>query len=79
VDPETVAKALNRLIDDAGNDKTIFYRFYTESQRQEQPERARTGLFFFRGKPGAPFAVISPGGGFSVSVHRLGIDRRSRS
>jgi acetyl esterase/lipase len=28
-------------------------------------------LFFFRGKPGAPFAVISPGGGFSYvgSVH----------
>jgi len=23
-----------------------------------------TGLFFFRGKPGAPFAVLCPGGGF---------------
>ena len=29
------------------------------------------GLFFFRGSPGAPFAVICPGGGFSYvgSVH----------
>jgi hypothetical protein len=28
-------------------------------------------LFFFQGKPGAPFAIISPGGGFSYvgSVH----------
>ena len=28
-------------------------------------------MFFFRGKPGAPFAVISPGGGFSYvgSIH----------
>ena len=28
-------------------------------------------MFFFRGKPGAPFAVIAPGGGFSYvgSVH----------
>ena len=30
-----------------------------------------TGLLFFRGAPGAPFAVIAPGGGFSYvgSVH----------
>jgi len=41
------------------------------SQRREEPARGNTGLFFFRGKPGAPFAVISPGGGFSyiASVH----------
>lgn len=33
--------------------------------------REKTGLFFFRGKPGAPFAVIAPGGGFAYvgSVH----------
>jgi acetyl esterase/lipase len=65
VDPETVTSALNRLIDDAASGKTIFYTFYSEAQRQEQPARTRTGLFFFRGRPGAPFAVISPGGGFS--------------
>jgi acetyl esterase/lipase len=71
VDPEVVASALNRVIDDTADGKTVFYRFYTEAQRQEQPARARTGLFFLRGRPGAPFAVISPGGGFSyvASVH----------
>jgi hypothetical protein len=26
---------------------------------------AEAGLFFFRGKPGAPFAAISPGGGLA--------------
>jgi hypothetical protein len=28
-------------------------------------ELVRLGLFFFRGKSGAPFAVVSPGGGFA--------------
>jgi acetyl esterase/lipase len=71
VDPETVASALNRLIDDAAGGQTVFYRFYSETQRHEQPARAHTGLFFLRGRPGAPFAVICPGGGFSyvASVH----------
>lgn len=70
VDPEVIASALNRVIDDAGDGETVFYRFYAEAQRQE-PARARTGLFFLRGRPGARFAVICPGGGFSYvgSVH----------
>jgi acetyl esterase/lipase len=71
VDPETVVSALNRLIDDAAGGETVFYRFYTDAQRQEQPDRDHAGLFFFRGRPDAPFAVICPGGGFSYvgSVH----------
>jgi acetyl esterase/lipase len=71
VDLETVAGALNRLIDDAATGKTVFYRFYSDAQTRQQPATSRTGLFFFRGRPGAPFAVIAPGGGFSyvASVH----------
>jgi acetyl esterase/lipase len=71
VDPETVASALNRIIDEAARGQTVFYRFYSDAERQEEPARDNTGLFFFRGTPGAPFAVISPGGGFSYvgSVH----------
>jgi acetyl esterase/lipase len=70
VDPETVVGALNRMIDEVNNGHAVFYPFYSE-QKQEQPARENTGLFFFRGKPGAPFAVISPGGGFAYvgSVH----------
>jgi acetyl esterase/lipase len=71
VDARIVASALNRMIDDANGGKPIFYDFYTGAQKREQPARENTGLFFFRGKPGAPFAVISPGGGFAYvgSVH----------
>ena len=54
VRPGVAVDALNRMIDDAGRGRTIFY-----------PLRDGVGLFHFRGKPGAPFAVVSPGGGFS--------------
>jgi acetyl esterase/lipase len=71
VDPGTVVSALNHMIDDVNNGKPIFYGFYTEEEKKEQRAKSNTGLFFFRGKPGAPFAVISPGGGFSYvgSLH----------
>ena len=71
VDAETVASALNRMIDEAARGRTVFYRFYSEVERQQEPARGNTGLFFFRGRPGAPFAVVCPGGGFSYvgSVH----------
>lgn len=71
VNPEDVVNALNRMIDDAGNGKAVFHDFYSAGQKREQPAREHTGLFFFRGRPGAPFAVIAPGGGFSYvgSVH----------
>jgi acetyl esterase/lipase len=71
VDPETVTSALNRMIDDVASGRTVFYRFYPEAQKRQEPAKSNTGLFFFRGRPGAPFAVISPGGGFSYvgSVH----------
>jgi acetyl esterase/lipase len=71
VDPEIVVSALNHMIDDVNTGKTIFYDFYTEEEKKEQRTKSNTGLFFFRGKPGAPFAVIAPGGGFSYvgSVH----------
>jgi acetyl esterase/lipase len=71
VDAETVASALNRMIDEAARGRTVFYRFYSDVEMQQEPARSHTGLFFFRGRPGAPFAVVCPGGGFSYvgSVH----------
>lgn len=71
VDPTTVIAGLNHMIDDVNNGRPVFYDIYTEAQKQAEPAKGQTGLFFFRGKPGAPFALISPGGGFSYvgSVH----------
>lgn len=71
VNPNDVVKAINHLIDDVNNDKTIFYNFYTEDQKKQDPNKNKTGLFFYRGEPDAPFAIICPGGGFSYvgSLH----------
>ncbi len=71
VDPLIVVGALNHMIDEVKDGKNIFYDIYTEQQKQEDPSKERTGLFFFRGERGAPFAIVCPGGGFSYvgSLH----------
>ena len=64
-------RSVNHMIDEVNDGKTIFYDFYTEEQKQQDPDKRNTGLFFFRGKPDAPFAIVCPGGGFSYvgSLH----------
>lgn len=71
VDPAVVVASLNRMIDDSSRGSTIFYDFHSAAEKRADPSLENTGLFFFRGKPGAPFAVISPGGGFAYvgAVH----------
>ncbi len=71
VDPHVVVKALNRMVDDVAAGRVVFFNIYDEAAKQRTPSKTQTGLFFFRGKPGAPFAIIAPGGGFSYvgSVH----------
>jgi acetyl esterase/lipase len=70
VNPAVIVSSLNRLIDDARVGGAVFHDFYRESEKLD-PAPKKTGLFFFRGRPGAPFAVIAAGGGFSyvASVH----------
>lgn len=71
VDAGVVVSSLNRMIDDAAAGHTVFHDIYTAAEKDADPSKRNTGLFFLRGKPGAPFAVIAPGGGFAYvgSVH----------
>jgi acetyl esterase/lipase len=71
VDPNIVVGAINHMIDEVNGGKNVFYEFYTEREKQEDPTKKSTGLFFFKGKPGAPFAILCPGGGFAYvgSLH----------
>jgi acetyl esterase/lipase len=71
VNPVEVVNALNRMIDDANKGESIFYDFYTEAQKNAEPTKRNAGLFLFRGKPGAPFAIVCAGGGFAyvASLH----------
>ena len=56
---------VNYLKAQAISGRQIFYDIYTEEEKQKDPRKHNTGLFFFRGKPGRPFAVLNAGGGFS--------------
>lgn len=71
VQPDLAVSSVNRMIDDVAAGQQVFYDFYTDGQKRTAPARQNTGLFFYRGRPGAPFAIIAPGGGFSYvgSVH----------
>jgi acetyl esterase/lipase len=71
VRPDVILDALNHMIDEVNQGKTIFYDIYTADQKRTDPGKSDTGLFFFRGKPGAPFVLLIPGGGFSYvgSLH----------
>lgn len=65
VNPETTVSVLNHMIDEVEGGRTLFYDIYTAQQKRQDPSKSSTGLFFFRGEPGAPFAIVCPGGGFA--------------
>lgn len=71
INPDTSVKVLNYLLTEAQSGKQVFYNIYSEKARRINPQLNNTGLFFFRGKPGAPFAIICAGGGFAYvgSIH----------
>ncbi|GMA08385.1 hypothetical protein GCM10025886_15360 [Tetragenococcus halophilus subsp. flandriensis] len=71
VSPEDSLESVNYMIENAKNGQDIFYPFYSEEEIEADPAKEETGLFYFRGEKGAPYAVISPGGGFSYvgSLH----------
>lgn len=71
IDIRSTVASLNRLIEDASLGRQIFYEIYGDAEKRADPAKAHTGLFFIRGRAGAPFAIIAPGGGFAYvgSVH----------
>ncbi len=68
---KTTVEILNYMVDLTNNGKTIFYNIYSDEEKKKDASKINTGLFFFRGKKNAPFAIICAGGGFSYvgSIH----------
>lgn len=56
-----VLEPLNYMLKTINSGKNVFYNIYPEQDSRQ----SNTGIFFFRGNPNAPFAIICPGGGFS--------------
>lgn len=71
VDPDAVVRTINYMIEKVNNGQIAFHEFYTTNEKLADSSKESTGLFFFRGVPGKPFAIICPGGGFSYvgSIH----------
>ena len=62
---DVFASALNALKVEADKGEKIFYPIYSEEEIAKNPSKAYTGLFYFRGQVGAPFAIVNAGGGFA--------------
>ena len=61
--PEKTVEICNYFKEHADAGDVIFYDIYTDEEKAADPSLNDTGLFFFRGNPGAKFAVCNSGGG----------------
>jgi len=64
VKTKNTVEIANYLKRQAEQGKKIFYPIYSEQERKEDAAKADTGLFYFRGRPGEKYAILSAGGGF---------------
>ena len=62
IDPDKTVEVCNYLRNHAAD---CFIDIYTEAEKQADPAKRNTGLFFFKGNAGAKFAICNAGGGFS--------------
>ena len=71
IDPDKTVEIANYMKSHAEAGEPIFYDIYTDEEKAADPGKENTGLFFFRGDPGAKFAVCNAGGGFAYvgAVH----------
>lgn len=63
LDTEETVEIVNTLRSRAASGETIFYDIYTEDEKAADPSKEGTGLFYFKGDPGARFAICNAGGG----------------
>ena len=65
IQPAKTVEIVNYMREKADAGEQIFYRIYTDAEIAVDPWKADTGLFFFKGNPGAKFAICNAGGGFA--------------
>lgn len=83
IDPAKTVEIANYMKDHAEAGDTFFYDIYTDEEKKADPAKEDTGLFFFKGEPGAKFAVCNAGGGFAYVgamhdsfPHALGLSKK---
>ena len=71
IDPDKTVEIANYMKDHAEVGETIFYDIYTAEEKAADPAKEDTALFFFKGDPGARFAVCNAGGGFALGIETV--------
>ena len=65
IQPAKTVEIVNYFKEKADAGETVFYDIYTDAEKTADPWKADTGLFFFKGNPGAKLAICNAGGGFA--------------
>lgn len=65
IDPNKTVEIVNYMKSHALDGHKIFFDIYTDDEKRNDPEKKNTGLFFFKGNPGAKFAIVNAGGAFA--------------
>lgn len=65
IDQDKTVEIVNYMRAHAESGDTIFYDIYSDEEKEADPAKKDTGLFFFKGNPGEKFAVCNAGGGFA--------------
>lgn len=64
VNPKKTVEIVNYMKERVTDGEQIFYDIYSEEEKEADPAKEDTGLFFFRGDPGVKTAIVNAGGGF---------------
>lgn len=65
INPDKTVEIVNYMKEHAAAGEQIFYDIYTEEEKEADPWKEDTGLFFFRGESDHPTAICNAGGGFA--------------
>lgn len=65
IDKKKTVEIASYMKEHAEAGDTIFYDIYTDEEKAADPAKEDTGIFFFKGEPGARFAICNAGGGFA--------------
>ena len=65
IDPAKTVEIVRYFKTQSLRGEPVFFDIYTEDEKRRDPQKRNTGLFFFRGKRNAKFAICNAGGGFA--------------
>lgn len=63
---KSIADGFDRLRVLCGEGRKVFYPLYSPEECHQNQALSKAAMFHFPGKPGAPFVVVVPGGGYEV-------------